>query len=111
MSEIFCLQRRKKDVIGNREYRRYTLHNDWKNQRSQGRKKCRRSYSSKSVTKDCRCKLFFNVDYDEHGFFVEPGIGKRNHTHHPPLNINFLEKRKDQIDDNDKSLIDDMVDG
>ena len=49
----------KKDITGNREYRRYTLHNDRKNQRTEGRKKCRRSYSSKSVTKDCRCKFFF----------------------------------------------------
>ena len=101
----------KKDITGNREYRRYTLHNDRKNQRSQGRKKCRRSYSSKSVTKDCRCKFFFYIDFDEHGFFVEPGIGNWNHTDHPPLNRNSPEKRKDQIDDNDKSLIDDMADG
>ena len=49
----------KKDITGNRDYQRYTLHNDRKNQWSQGRKKCRRSYSSKSVTKECRCKFFF----------------------------------------------------
>ena len=60
----FCCQRysvykgQKKDITGVREYRRYTLHNDRKNQRSQGRKKCRRSYSLKSLHKECRCKFF-----------------------------------------------------
>ena len=43
-----------KEISGSREYRNYTLHNDQLNQRNQGRKKCRRSYSSKSVTKTDR---------------------------------------------------------
>ena len=36
-----------KDITGSREYRRYTLHNDRNNQRSKGRSKCRRGYSTR----------------------------------------------------------------
>ena len=62
-----------REISGSRDYRNYTLHNDRLNQRDQGRKKCRRSYSSKSVTKENRCKFFFYLNFDKHGFYVEPG--------------------------------------
>ena len=55
--------------------------------------------------------IFFYIDFHEHGFFVEPGIGNRKHTHHAPLNRNSTEKGRNQIDDKDKNLIDDMADG
>ena len=48
-----------RNITGDHDFRRYTLHNDHKNQRSLGRKKCRRSYSSRSSTKATRCKFFF----------------------------------------------------
>ena len=101
----------KKDITDGNEYCRYTLHNDCKNQRSQGRKKCRRSYSSKSTNNECRCKYFFYIDYDEYGFYVEPGIGNRNHTHHTPLNRHPQGKTKNDIDDEEENLINDMAEG
>ena len=48
-----------KDLIGNKDFRRYTFRNDRKNQRELGRKKCRRSYSGRSITSQTRCKFFF----------------------------------------------------
>ena len=108
----YCVYKgNKKDITGNYEFRRYTLHNDRKNQRSQGRKKCRRSYSSKSISKDCRCKYFFYIDFDKDGFYVEPGLGNRNHSNHSQLNKHSNGKNKHSIDDNDHSLIGDMADG
>ena len=101
----FCCQRysvykgNRKDITGNYEFRRYTLRNDRKNQRSQGRKKCRRRYSSKSISRDCRCKFFFYIDFDKDGFYVEPGIGNRNHFNHSQLNKHSKGKTKDSIDD------------
>ena len=47
-----------RNITGDHDFQRYTLHNDRKNQRSLGRKKCRRSYSSRSSTKATRCKFF-----------------------------------------------------
>ena len=98
----------KKNITDQKEYQRYTLHNDRKNQRSQGRKKCRRSNSSKSTNKECR---YFFIDYDEYGFYVEPGIGNRNHTHHTPLNRHWQGKTRDDIDDDEENLINDMAEG
>ena len=99
----------RKYINGVKDYRRYTLHNDCKNQRSQDWKKCRRSYSSKSIHKECRCRFFY-IDYDDYGFYVEPGIGNRNHTHHSPLNQHSQGKNKSAIDD-DEYFINDMADG
>ena len=102
----------KKDITGNREYRRYTLHNDRKNQRSKGRSKCRRGYSARSRENETRCKFFFYIDFDTYGFYVEPGLGNKDHTHHHPINRNFgeLESKKD-IQDDDAEFIKDMADG
>ena len=113
----FCCQRysvnkgNKKDITGNYEFRRYTLHNDRKNQRSQGRKKYKRSYSSKSISRDCRCKFFSYIDFDKDGFYVDPGIGNKNHSNHSQLNKHSKGKTKHSIDDDERDLIDDMVDG
>ena len=49
-----------KEISGSREYRNYTLHNYQLTQRYQGRKNCRRSYSSKSITKENRCNFFLH---------------------------------------------------
>ena len=87
------------------------LQNDRKNQRSQGWKKCRRSYFLKSIHKECRYIFFFYIDYDDYGFYVEPGIGNRNHTHHSPLNQHSQEKSKSGIDNDDENFINDMADG
>ena len=47
-----------RNITGNHDFRKYTFHNDRKNQRFLGREKCRRSYSSRSTTKATRCKFF-----------------------------------------------------
>ena len=47
-----------RDIIGNSDFRKYTLCNDQKNQREKGRKKCRRGYSGRSITTQTRCKFF-----------------------------------------------------
>ena len=57
-----------KEISGTKEYRKYTLHNDRLNQRDLGRKKCRRSYSTKSVTKENHCKFVFYINFDSYGF-------------------------------------------
>ena len=48
-----------RDLIGNKDFRRYTFRNDRKNQREKGRQKCRRGYSGRSITTQTRCKFFF----------------------------------------------------
>ena len=48
-----------RDLIGNKEFRRYTFRNDRKNQREKGRQKCRRGYSGRSITTQPRCNFFF----------------------------------------------------
>ena len=47
-----------RDLIGNKDFRRYTFRNDCKNQQELGRKKCRRSYSGGSITSQTRCTFF-----------------------------------------------------
>ena len=55
---------------------------------------------------------FFYIDYDDYGFYVEPRIGNRNHTHHSPLNRHSQGKTKSGIDDDDdENFINDMADG
>ena len=71
-----------KEISDSREFIIYTLHNDWLNQKDQGRKKCRRSYSSKFVTRGNWCRFFFYIKYDTYGFYVEPGLGYRKNPHH-----------------------------
>jgi len=96
-----------KDTTGNREYRRYTLHNDRKNQRSKGRSKYRRGYSTRSREKETRCKFFFYINFDTYGFYIEPGLGNEEHTHHHPINRNVgeLDSKKDIQDANHQVLI------
>ena len=100
-----------KEISGSREYRRYTLHNDRLNQRDLGRKKCRRSYSSKSVSKENRCKFVFYVNFDSYGFYIEPGLGNRNHSYHQPLNTPSQNKTKIGIEEEERTLISDMAEG
>ena len=113
----FCCQRysvykgNRKDITGIYEFCRYTLHNDRKNQWSQGWKKCRRSYSSKLISRDCGCKFFLHIDFDKDEFYVESGIGNRNNSYHSQQNNHSKGKTKDSIDDDEHNLIDDMADG
>ena len=77
-----------RDLIGNKDFRKYTFRNDRKNQRELGWKKCRRSYSGRSITSQTRCKFFFYINFDNYGFYVEPGYDNKYHSHHFPLNKN-----------------------
>jgi len=97
-----------RNITGDSNFRKYTLHNDRKNQREQGRKKIRRGYSSRSITKETRCKFFFYINFDEYGFFVEPGIGNRYHTHHSPMNKLIGETSKDELEEDDQDFMVDM---
>ena len=100
-----------KEISGLREYRNYTLHNDQLNQRDQGRKKCRRSFSSKSITKENRCKFFFYMYCGKYGFYVELGLGNNKHTHHSPINGPSKWKNKRGIAQNEQDLINDILEG
>ena len=42
--------------------------------------------------KATRCKFFFCINFDTYGFYVEPGLGSRDHTHHHPMNRTQQEK-------------------
>ena len=100
-----------KEISGSWEYRKYTLHNDRLNQRDLGRKKCRRSYSTKSVSKENRCKFVFYINFDSYGFYIEPDLGNRNHSYHQPLNRRSQNKTKDEIEKEEHTLISDMAKG
>ena len=100
-----------RNITGNHEFRRYTFHNDRKNQRTLGRKKSRRSYSARSTTKETRCKFFFYINFDEYGFYVVPGLGTKHHCHHSPINKAVGSTHQDELQDNEQSLIKDMADG
>ena len=100
-----------RNITGDHDFRRYTLHNDRKNQRTLGRKKCRRSYSSRSTTKATRCKFFFYLDFDEYGFYVVPGLGTRHHSHHSPLNRAGGETTHNELQEKEHGLITDMAEG
>ena len=78
----------KRDITWLKGYRRCTIYDNFWNQRNQGRKKCRRSYSSKAVSKEYRCN-----DYDEDVFYIVLGIGDRNNTHHSLLKRHSHEKK------------------
>ena len=99
------------NIIGNTDFRRYTLHNDRKNQREHGRKKCRRRYSGRSITTETRCKFFFYINFDLYGFYVEPGYGNRYHSHHFPINKASSTSNKDQLQTEDNELISNMAGG
>ena len=100
-----------RDLIGNKDFRRYTYRNDRKNQRELGRKKRRRSYSGISITSQTRCKFFFYINFDNYGFYVQPGYGNKYHSHHFPLNkANGISKTGD-LDTEENGLISDMADG
>ena len=99
-------------VIRNRfSCQRYTLHIDRLNQRDLDRKKCRRSYSTKSISKENQRKFVFYINFDSYGFYVEPGLGNRNHSYHQPLNRPSQNKRKDEIEKEEHYLISDMAEG
>ena len=100
-----------RDLIGNRDFRRYTFRNDRKKQRELGRKKCRRSYSGRSITSLTRCKFFFCINFDNYGFYVEPGYGNKYHSHHFPLNKAKGMNKKSDLETEENELISDMVDG
>ena len=100
-----------RDLIGNREFRRYTFRNDRKNQREKGRQKCRRGYSGRSITSQTRCKFFFYINFDDYGFYIEPGYGNKYHSHHSPLNKASGVSGKDGLEVEDNELISDMADG
>ena len=100
-----------RDLIGNKDFRRYTYRNDRKNQRELGRKKCRRSYSGRSLTSQTRCKFFFYINFDSYGFYVEPGYGNKFHSHHFPLNKAKGISNKGDLDSEESELISDMADG
>ena len=100
-----------KEISGSREYQRYTLHNGRLNQRDLDRKKCRRSYSTKSISKENQRKFVFYINFDSYGFYVEPGLGNRNHSYHQPLNRPSQNKRKDEIEKEEHYLISDMAEG
>ena len=82
-----------------------------KKQRELGRKKYQRGYSPRSITKETRYIYFFYINFDEYGFFVEPGLGNRHHTHHSLINKVIGETNKDLLKDDDEEFIVDMADG
>ena len=57
-----------KEISYTRKYWKYTLHNDRLNQRNLGGKKCRRKYSTKSVTKENHYKFVFYIYFDSYDF-------------------------------------------
>ena len=99
-----------RNITGDHDFCWYTLHNDCKNTRLLGRKKCRRSYSSRSSCKATRCNFFY-VDFDDHGFYIFPGLVTRYHSHHSPISKASGETTQDELQENEHGLITDMVDG
>ena len=93
------------NIIGNTDFRRYTFHNDRKNQREQGRKKCRRRYSRRSISTETGCKFFFYINFDSCGFYVEPWYGNKYHNHHFPINKASSAINKEQLQTEDNELI------
>ena len=100
-----------RDIIGNEDFRKYAFHNDCKNQREKGRKKCQRGYSGRSTTTQTRCKIFFYINFDDHGFYIEPGYGNKYHSHHFPINNATGVSSKDNLKVQKNELINDMADG
>ena len=92
-------------TTGDKNFRVYTLHNDCKNQRKLGRKKCRRRYSFRSTSKATRCKFFFYINFDEYGLYLELGLGIRFHSHQSPLNKAGDETTQDELQENEHGLI------
>ena len=55
--------------------------------------------------------FFFYINFDKHGFYVEPGLGNRTHTHHSPLNGPSKQKNKRELAQDERELINDMAEG
>ena len=56
-------------------------------------------------------QFFFYIDFDDYGFYVVPGLGTRDHSHHSPLNKATGETMQDELEENEHGLIKDMAEG
>ena len=79
---------RKKNLtdVSSTDYRITTQHADRRNSRGIiGKSMVRRVNSKRTKTVTLHCKYHFFVYFDNCGFFVVPGIGNTEHTHHPKI--------------------------
>ena len=68
-------------------------------------------YSGRSITTQTRCNFFFYINFDNYGFYIEPGYGNKYHSHHFPLNKASGVCGKDDLQVEENELINDMADG
>ena len=87
--------------------RKYSCHNDRKNQRKSGRKECRRRNTYLPMSNSDKCNFYFFIGFDCNGFFVKPGVGCCSHNGHTKLCSSIISNiNKDEL-----KFIKDMGDG